>query len=164
MKKLIFIIVLASLIGCNPKEDKPTSKVEKKEMSYQQLAKEIGGENAFNVFDSSGRTESDPVARGGRRVKPGAVIVVWLNDIVLSGSSSELTYTTSPDAYIGGVTRFVTMSSNDGAMGIWSCNRRWDFVTPDPSVTCSDPGGSGFYRAFTADKVTYNVHISNVIN
>lgn len=166
MKNLKLIIglfvVTAFIFSCNPKEKKPDSvKVEKKELSFDALSALIGKDNAFRVFDSSGKTESDPTARVARKPKANAVVITWFNDITLTKVGSDLTYTTSPNAYIGGVTRFVSMDTNDGALGIWSCNRWW-YGAPEPSVTCSD-SGTGFYRAFTTDR-NYDVHVSNVVN
>ena len=84
---LALFIVTAFIFSCKPKETKPdTVKVEKKELSFDALSALIGKDNAFRVFDSSGKIESDPAARGARKPKANAVIVTWFNDITLSGT------------------------------------------------------------------------------
>lgn len=135
------------------------------ELSYEEVSKLIGKENAFRVFDLAGKTEYDPVARG-KKVKNNATVVVWFNDITLTVSATgAIEYTTSPDANWGGCQRFPADMSMTGAYSVWSCQRYWGTnQAPPATVTCTDgiPAGVSNYRAFTSDH-SYDVHISNIV-
>jgi hypothetical protein len=89
-----------------------------------------------------------------------AEALIEVTDLVLTFDGSTFTTTISPNAEWGGVQKFVTMSTNDGAVSV--CNWNWSGVAAPASKTCSS-SGSGFYRSWSTDKVTYDVHLSNVI-
>lgn len=183
MKKFILFLSVVSIFlmpimtGCGNKADTPAVSEEatppvavvkqSKGVSYPELSLLIGSDNAMTVFELKGLTEPHPSQKGARQVKANATVVAWLEDLSLVGSPSALTYSTSPNAYISGVTKFGPEPiTNDNAVGIWSCGRRWDNVTPDPNVTCNDPSpspGESNYRAYSADKVTYDVHVSPLL-
>ena len=92
--------------------------------------------------------------------KKAEVALIEVTDLVLTFDGSTFTTTISPNAEWGGLQKFVTMSTNDGAFSV--CNWNWSGVQAPASKTCSS-SGPGFYRAWTTDKVTYDVHLSNVI-
>ena len=85
--------------------------------------------------------------------------VVVASDLTLTLTGTTFTTTISPNAEWGGVQKFVTMSSNNGATS--ECNWNWTGVQAPASKTCSS-SGPGFYRSWTTDK-NYDVHLSNVI-
>jgi len=85
--------------------------------------------------------------------------VVVASDLTLTLTGTTFTTTISPNAEWGGVQKFVTMSTNDGAVSV--CNWNWTGVQAPASKTCSS-SGPGFYRSWTTDK-NYDVHLSNVI-
>lgn len=165
--KLIITLFIATalIFSCTVKENK-TPKVEKKELSYEKLSEVLGKDIAFKVFDSAGKTEDNPAARGSRKPKNNATVVVWLYDITLTVSATgAIEYTTSPDANWGGCQRFPANMSMDGAYAVWSCQRYWGATqTPPATVICSDgiPAGTSNYRAFTSDH-DYQIHISNIV-
>jgi hypothetical protein len=80
-------------------------------------------------------------------------------DLTLTLSGTTFTTTISPNAEWGGVQKFVTMSTNDGASS--ECNWNWSGVQAPASKICSS-SGPGFYRSWTSDK-NYDIHLSNVI-
>ena len=86
--------------------------------------------------------------------------VILSGDLSLTLSGTTFTTTISPNAEWGGVQKFVTMSTNDGATS--ECNWNWSGVQAPGSQTCSS-SGTGFYRSWTSDKVTRDIHLSNVI-
>ena len=92
--------------------------------------------------------------------KKAEVALVETTDLTLTFDGSTFTTTISPNAEWGGVQKFVTMSTNDGATS--ECNWNWSGVAAPASKTCSS-SGPGFYRSWSTDKVTYDVHLSNVI-
>lgn len=94
------------------------------------------------------------------RSKKSEVALVETTDLTLTFDGSTFTTTISPNAEWGGVQKFVTMSTNDGAVSV--CNWNWSGVAAPASKTCSS-SGPGFYRSWSTDKVTYDVHLSNVI-
>ena len=94
------------------------------------------------------------------RGKPAKETVLSVGDLSLTLSGTTFTTTISPNAEWGGVQKFVTMSTNDGATS--ECNWNWSGVQAPSSKTCSS-SGAGFYRSWSSDKVTYDVHLSNVI-
>ena len=87
------------------------------------------------------------------------VTLAETTDLTLTLSGSTFTTTISPNAEWGGVQKFVTMSTNDGATS--ECNWNWSGVQAPASKTCNS-SGPGFYRSWTSDH-DYNVHLSNVI-
>jgi len=92
--------------------------------------------------------------------KKAEVALVETTDLTLTFDGSTFTTTISPGAEWGGLQKFVTMSTNDGAVSV--CNWNWSNVQAPAFKTCSS-SGPGFYRSWTTDKVTYDVHLSNVI-
>ncbi len=93
------------------------------------------------------------------RSKKAEVALQETTDLTLTLSGSTFTTTISPNAEWGGVQKFVTISTNDGATS--ECNWNWSGVQAPASKTCSS-SGAGFYRSWTSDK-NYDVHLSNVI-
>jgi hypothetical protein len=91
--------------------------------------------------------------------KKAEVALQETTDLTLTLSGSTFTTTISPNAEWGGVQKFVTMSTNDGAVSV--CNWNWSGVQAPPSMPCT-ANGPGFYRSWTSDK-NYDVHLSNVI-
>lgn len=173
--KLIIALFVTTVVifSCKDKNsdsgDQPTSTVEKpsvkkEEVGFEKLSKLLTKDIAFKIFDSAGKTEADPAARGQRKVKNNAVVSVWLNDLVLTMSGGDITYTVSPNAKWGGCQRFGPGMSMDGAYAIWSCERYWYAPGLATTVTCTEvvPAGESNYRAFTADH-DYQIHISNVV-
>jgi len=79
------------------------------------------------------------------------------SDLVLTESNGVLTLTISPNAQWAGVQKFVSMTTNDGAVSV--CN--WNYTTAPTLATCTI-SGTGFYRGWTSD-FNYDVHLSNII-
>ena len=79
------------------------------------------------------------------------------SDLTLTESNGVLTLSISPNAQWAGVQRFVSITTNDGAISL--CN--WHYTTAPALATCTI-SGSGFYRGWTSD-FNYDVHLSNVI-
>lgn len=169
MKKilLVFVAVLA-MVSCNKEL---TTRHEPVLMTYEELSKVIGSHFAYEVFDRSGRTESvysSGVARTvQKKIKNNATVAVWFDDLTLTRTGSIMEYSTIPDADWGGVTKFLSQTSSDGAIAIWDCGRYWNRTLElvPPSVVCTDPATAGtFLRAFTSNSTTGDVHISNWVN
>lgn len=171
MKKFIIYLSLIlvsslALTLCTKNEINPVK------MNYEEVSKLIGRDNAFEVFDKAGLTEVETsedgtTLRGSKKVKAGAAVAVWVGDLDLFANpeTGVITYSTVPDANFTGVTKFLTQTSNDGALGIWSCNRY--YATPaqvEPIVTCSDSNISGWnLRAFTSNSTTGDIHVSEFV-
>jgi hypothetical protein len=100
--------------------------------------------------------------KGGQQEKGKSAkeTILTVGDLSLTISGTTFTTTISPNAEWGGVQKFVTMSTNDGATS--ECNWNWSGVQAPTSQTCSS-SGTGFYRSWTSDKVTRDIHLSNVI-
>lgn len=168
MKHLKFLIALfiatALMIYCNPKDKKPVNTVETKQMSYEQLAKEIGVENAFTAFDKAGKTEAasaDPMARGGKKVKPGSQLTT-VEDLVLTHiSGNDFSSTLSPNAQWFSYQVFIPGAGNDGAYAI--CNHYYNSAGSAPASEPCTITTSGNVRTFTSD-FNYTIHLSNVVS
>jgi hypothetical protein len=130
------------------------------EMSFKQLSRRIGTDNAFKIFDRAGKTEQNASARGFKVVKAKATVSV-ISDLVLTEPSEDIfNCTVSPLAQWFSFQVFVDMTSNDGAFAI--CNKNYPFPgSAPPSETCVI-GAIGIVRAFTSD-FDYTVHLSNTI-
>ena len=175
MKNLILVFIVATLFSCGnkqaeqptaPKENVTTVKHPKRPVGFDELSALIGKDNAFKIFDKAGLMESNPKAKGGKSPKANATLAVT-EDLSLTGNSAALVYSTSPNAYTGDVQRFgAAPITNDGAIGLWDCLKRWDDTTPPPTINCADTSpvtGQSNYRAFTCDKVTFDVHLSPLL-
>lgn len=168
MKKttLLILLLIASVVAITFVGCKKQYSPHREDMNYEQLSKILGASNAFDVFDRSGLTEQaiGGTARStGKKVKDGATVAVWFNTITLTVTGSSIVYTTKPGSTFGGVTKFVSQTSNDGALGIWDCNRYWGLneILP-PDVTCTDTATSGYnLRAFVSNSQTAEVDVSN---
>lgn len=167
MKNVKLIIALftvtAFIFSCNPKQTKPgttpVDKVEKK-MSFDQLAKAIGNDNALTAFDKAGLTESDPTARGGRKSKPGVQLTV-VEDLVLTQvSGNDFTSTVSDNAQWFSYQVFVPGAGNDGAYAI--CNHYYNAAGDAPDNESCSITTSGNVRTFTSD-FNYTIHLSNIV-
>ena len=101
--------------------------------------------------------QSNKETQRGRKIE---AAVVETTDLTLTLSGTIFTTTISPNAEWGGLQKFVTMSTNDGAVSV--CNWNWSGVSAPASKICNS-SGSGFYRSWTSDEVTGDVHLSNVI-
>jgi len=108
----------------------------------------------FSCTKESKQSNHSTVARGKK-----SELIQETTDLTLTLSGSTFTTTISPNAEWGGVQKFVTMSTNTGAVSV--CNWNWSGVQAPASKTCSS-SGAGFYRSWTSDK-NYDVHLSNVI-
>jgi len=154
MKKSILVILLMIVgqlfIGCKKQASKQPAK---EEMTVAQLKIKYGID-LIGIYDY--QFGSAAIRSSGRgRPKADAVVVVWFNDLLISGSVS---CTTSPDAEWGGIQKFLAEPlSNDGAVSY--CNFNWSYTTPPASMDCPTTT-SGVYRGWTSDKVTYDIHIS----
>jgi hypothetical protein len=167
MKKIKLIIAIfvatALVFSCNPKDKKTEpATTENKRMSYEQLSKEIGNENALKAFDKAGLTEtsSDPSARGAKKPKPNAQLTV-VEDLVLTQvSGNDFSSTTSVNAQWFSYQVFVPGAGNDGAYAI--CNHYYNAAGDAPNVELCTITTSGNIRTFTSD-FNYLIHLSNVV-
>ena len=111
---------------------------------------------AITLFSCTKEVKQSNNQDRGKPVKE----VVLSADLSLTLSGTTFSTTISPNAEWGGVQKFVTMSTNDGATS--ECNWNWSGVQAPASQTCSS-SGTGFHRSWTSDKVTRDIHLSNVI-
>ena len=145
MKNLIIAALIAiTLFSCTK---------ENKSMSAEELKAK------YNIVLPELQYEGEEIAvspnRGGKKKASEQVVVVWENDLILSGG---VTCTVSPNAEWGGIQRFNSIPLNvDGATS--PCNYYW----PSNPTTMNCPvTASGVYRGFTSDH-DYNIHISNLV-
>lgn len=76
MEKFLTVIavIMTVFMACSKQA---SYQLAQEEMTYFEIAKEVGHENAFRLFDAAGKTEADPTARGNaRRVKANATLSV----------------------------------------------------------------------------------------
>lgn len=141
----------------------PVDKKEKK-MTYEQLANEIGIENAFKAFDRANLTEkaaaADPMTRGGKKVKPNSQLTVVQDLILTQLTANDFSSTLSENAQWFSYQVFVDMTTNDGAYAIG--NHYYDTMGSAPENEPCTITTSGFVRTFTSD-FDYTIHLSNVI-
>lgn len=143
MKYIVIAVLAITLFSCT-KQASENLRPEK--MSALELKTKY-----FIVLPGLDYTDS-PVARGGKKASAQAV-VVWLDDLTLSGS---VECTVSEFAQWGGIQKFLAEPlSNDGAISY--CN----FYIPPSPMACPTTA-SGVYRGWTSD-FDYNVHISNLV-
>lgn len=97
-----------------------------------------------------------------KKARPQAttLVVVWFHDLNASITGTTLTGDVSPDAYVAGAQKFIDTTTNTGAIGLWECNRSYSSPPGSGTTTSCQTQGSGFYRVFSADFITYNVHLS----
>lgn len=165
MKHLQIFIYLGLLVIASTVLVLCTKNTGRKQMTYEQLSKEVGADNAFILFDRAGKTEADPAARGQKKVKAGAQLDV-VEDLVLTnpGGGNDYESTTSPNAEWFAFQAFVTGATPDPNAGAKSyCNKWYSTAPPPPTEPCNIADDSGkTIRSFTSDH-DYTVHLSNKI-
>ncbi len=154
MKKLLIalFVVTALLFSCKAKEDKTDTtkvepdkvKVEKKEMSFDQVKDIIGSEAAAKLVPENATAKGRPNK---------AVIIVWFGDLVLTQISGGYNTTLPANPKWGGVQKLSSFSS--------LCN--WYLVgTTETNKNCMTDS-TGTIRAWATDSDD-NVHVSNIMN
>jgi len=93
--------------------------------------------------------------------KPMTAAPVTSTDITLVLTGDTLSANLSPETHWAGIQKFVSMSSNDGAIAIFDAQRNYDIAEDGKSTSCKIEG-AGFYRAWSSD-FDYDIHLSNVI-
>lgn len=101
--------------------------------------------------------KSNKMAKGKKTL---AAPPTTATDLNLSLVEGVLVLDINPEAEWSGIQKFIDPAINDGAVSI--LNKNYSGVTP-PVKEVALIQGSGYYRGWTSDKVTYDVHLSNVI-
>ena len=153
MKKLIVFAVLAiTLFSC---DKQASNKLASEEMNAEELKAKYGIVIPEFEYDGEPATLRNNNQSRGKKKASEQILVVWFNDLVISGS---VTCTVSPNAEWGGIQRYLAEPlSIDGAVS--HCNFYWyENETPQP-MNCPT-STAGVYRGWTSDH-DYNIHISN---
>ena len=125
-------------------------------MTYEELSKYVGSSNALTLFSNAGKTESNPLARGEKKVKQGATLTT-ISDLSLSGNLTSVHLTLSPNA------EWVDINNGIDAAA-WDCSHWYSPSEQAPnSIDCNPSPITGTARGFTSDR-DYTVHLSNSIN
>ena len=149
MKKLFTLVAIAFFFSCNGPKDPPDDG--RKKMNGIEFLIKYGIQHPALDYTSGELSR-------GKKAKAGATtFTVFENALVLSESGGVLTTSISPNAEWGGVQKFIDISTNDGAASV--CNWNWSWSAAPASMTCNS-SGTGNYRSWTSDKVTYDVHLS----
>lgn len=97
--------------------------------------------------------------KGGKAPKA-PTTSTWTTDLVLTLSGTTLTSTVSPNAKWAGIQKFVSPTSNEGAIAIWEAQRYYQ-IPPGPGATTSCTlQGAGYYRGWSYDEGGHT-HVSN---
>lgn len=157
MKQLILVFIVAIVaMSCGNKQaeqqsaptETPVSKVEK--LNGLQFKAKFGIEHPGLDYSSG------ELARG-KKAKADAVVLSVFTDLTLTQSGGVFTTTLSPNAEWGGVQKFFTIDTTNNGVSV--CNWNWSNTTAPATQTCNNTG-TGSYRSWTSDKVTYDVHLS----
>lgn len=147
MKQLFLVLIVsAALFSCSSKQASDQLASKKETLSAMEVKQRYGIE--LPVFDYTG------TARGK---KSAATLLTVTTDLTLTESAGVLTTSISPNAEWGGVQKFFTIDTTNNGVSV--CNWNWSNVTAPASQTCQS-NGTGSYRSWTSDKVTYDVHLS----
>jgi hypothetical protein len=100
-------------------------------------------------------------AKNNGKGKPIQAPPTTSTDLTLTQSGDTLTTTISPNAQWAGIQKFVDQNSNDGAISVGN----WNFNAPPGVGTTKSvqTQGTGYYRGWSSDFYSYNVHLSNWI-
>ena len=94
--------------------------------------------------------------------KPPKALPAVTTDLLLMLDGSTLTCTLSPNAEWAGIQKYVSQTTNDGAIAIWEAQRYFS-SPPGAGATTSCPAqGTGYYRGWCSD-FDRSVHLSNWI-
>lgn len=85
-----------------------------------------------------------------------------LTDLFLTVVDGRVTSTVSPEAQWAGIQKFVSMSTNDGAIGVWEAERFYQTAPGEGTTTSCADQGTGYYRGWSSD-FDYDIHLSNVV-
>jgi hypothetical protein len=165
MKNLTVVIavIAITLFGCTKRASHQPAPVQ---MSYEQLSKYVGDDNAFKLFDQAGKTETVTDNVSGRvvkKVKEGATLTVEIDLTLTNPSPDNYTCTTSENAKWSAFQDFVTGATPDPNAGAQSyCNHFYSAPGSAPADESCVITGTGTIRFFTSD-FDYTVHLSNSI-
>lgn len=156
MKQLLLVLIAFTTIifGCTRQASKKLAK----KMTAEELKAKYG--IVLSDFEYEGDETATAPNNGkanGKKQKANAVTLSVFTDLTLTESIGVLTTTLSPNAEWGGVQKFFTIDTTNNGVSV--CNWNWSGVTAPASKTCNT-NGTGSYRSWTSDKVTYDVHLS----
>lgn len=136
----------------------------KKEVKGKITAQELKNKYAIVLPDLQYEGDEEPVSKPGekttRKKSAESVLVTVSVDLNAEIVGENLVGDVSPNAYHAGGQKFIDTTINDGAKGLWGCNRSYS-SPPGAGVTTTCPTeGTGYYRVYSADFVTYDIHLS----
>ncbi len=154
MKNLILVFVAAiTLFSCSQRQ--ASNQLASEKMTALELQKKYG---IVLDLDYGGEdATASPNAKGGKKAKAESITLSVFTDLTLTESGGVLTTTLSPNAEWGGVQKFFTVDTTNNGVSV--CNWNWSNTTALITQTCAT-NGTGSYRSWTSDKVTYDVHLS----
>ena len=162
MKQLILVFIVATLFSCGNKQaEQPTAP--KEETTVLKAPEKMNGlqlKSKYGIELSSLDYTNGTLARG-KKVKADAVTLSVFTDLVLTESAGVFTTTISPNAEWGGVQKFFTIDTTNNGVSV--CNWNWSYVPAPATMTCNS-NGTGSYRSWTSDKITYDVHLSPFVS
>lgn len=151
MKNLILVFaVIAALVIASCSNKQASKELASTKMTATELKAKYGIEIPSLDYGSA------PLARG-KKAKADLVTLSVFNDLILTESAGVLSTTISPNAEWGGVQNFQTIDTTNNGVSV--CNWNWSYTAAPATQTCN-VAGTGSYRSWTSDKVTYDVHLS----
>jgi hypothetical protein len=142
-------VLITTAGGCT-KQASDGSQLAPEKMTGTQFTAKYGITLPFLDYNDGSTT-----ARGKKKASDVSLSV--FTDLTLTESLGVLTTSLSPDAEWGGVQKFFTIDTTNNGVSV--CNWNWSYVMAPTSQTCTS-NGSGSYRSWTSDKLTYDIHLS----
>lgn len=137
----------------------------KKDYSIKITAQELKDKYAIVFPDLQYEGDEEPTTPtngkpAAKKRSAATVEVEVVYDLSAEIVGGNLIGSVSPDAYTAGGQKFVDTTTVDGATGLWACGKYY-YTPPGAGTTTSCPTeGTGYYRVYSADFVTYKVHLS----
>jgi hypothetical protein len=154
MKQLLLVIAaIITLASCNKASKKPLAKMTIAELKTKKGIDLIGDWDKANSPTSRAKPKAP---------RPNEATLVTIRyELPINITGTTITGGVSENAYTAGGQKFTDTTIVDGAMGLWECNRVYTAPGPGTGATTTcETQGTGYYRVYSADFVTYDVWAS----
>lgn len=137
----------------------------KKEVVEKMSAEELKTKYAIVLPDLIYEGDEPPTVlpngKPSKTKKASEVTVTVEHDLDIDITGTTIVGEVSEEAYHASAQKFNDTTTNNGAVGLWECNRSY----PPPgagvgATTTCQTQGDAWYRVYSADYVTYKVHLS----
>jgi type IV pilus biogenesis protein CpaD/CtpE len=158
MKKILLVLSVfagALFASCDKKDTSSN------EMNAEELKAKHGIVLPDLQYEGDEIETASPNSQGKKKQSAALVtVVLWYWDQTIDITGTTITGSVSPNAYHASAQKFVDTTTVDGAKALWGCNRSYSAPPGPGTTTTCQTEGPGWYRVYSADFNTYDIHLS----